>query len=138
MAMFELILLPLDSSPESERALQVALGLARQYSSKLLLLSVVDLPEQMPEREAHMAEVRAKAQTLAQTVRDRLQGEGYPTDARIEAGKAAFVICDVADELGAALIVMGSRGLGLIEEGKHHSTSSRVIHLSPCPVLVVP
>ncbi|UFP94309.1 universal stress protein [Gloeobacter morelensis] len=136
--MFELILLPLDSSPESERALQVALSLARQYSSKLLLLSVVDLPEEMPEREVHLAEVRTKAQALAQTVRDRLQGEGYPTDARIEAGKAAFVICDVADEVGAALIVMGSRGLGLTEEGKHHSTSSRVIHLSPCPVLVVP
>ncbi|AGY58818.1 universal stress protein [Gloeobacter kilaueensis] len=136
--MFDLILLPLNSSPESERALQMALNLAGKYNSKLLLLSVVDLPDDLPERESHLAQVRERAQTLAQKVRERLQTEGFVSQARIEEGKTAFVICDVADETGTGLIVMGSRGLGLTEEGKQHSTSDRVINLAPCPVLVVP
>ncbi len=51
-------------------------------------------------------------------------------------GKPAFVICDVADEINADVIVMGTRGLTL--EATSPSTASRVIQLAPCPVLVVP
>jgi nucleotide-binding universal stress UspA family protein len=51
-------------------------------------------------------------------------------------GKPAFVICDVADEINADVIVMGTRGLSL--EPDEASTASRVIQLAPCPVLVVP
>jgi hypothetical protein len=49
-------------------------------------------------------------------------------------GKPAFVICDVADEINADVIVMGTRGLSL--EADEASTASRVIQLAPCPVLV--
>jgi nucleotide-binding universal stress UspA family protein len=52
-------------------------------------------------------------------------------------GKPAFVICDVADEINADVIVMGTRGLTL-EADEAPSTASRVIQLAPCPVLVVP
>jgi nucleotide-binding universal stress UspA family protein len=53
-------------------------------------------------------------------------------------GKPAFTICDVADEIGADLIIMGFRGLGLTDEGANDSVTTRVINLSPCPVLIVP
>ena len=48
----------------------------------------------------------------------------------------AFVIGDVADEIEADLIVMGTRGINLEQAGT--STAARVIQLAPCPVLVVP
>jgi nucleotide-binding universal stress UspA family protein len=51
-------------------------------------------------------------------------------------GKPAFVIGDVADEVNADVIVMGTRGISL--EDDQHSTAARVIQLAPCPVLVVP
>jgi nucleotide-binding universal stress UspA family protein len=51
-------------------------------------------------------------------------------------GKPAFVIGDVADEINADVIVMGTRGITLEED--HHSTAARVLQLAPCPVLVVP
>ena len=53
-------------------------------------------------------------------------------------GKPAFTICDVADEIGADLIVMGCRGMGLTDEGASDSVTNRVINLSPCAVLIVP
>jgi nucleotide-binding universal stress UspA family protein len=46
------------------------------------------------------------------------------------------VIGDVADEINADVIVMGTRGISL--EDDQTSTAARVIQLAPCPVLVVP
>ena len=46
------------------------------------------------------------------------------------------MIGDVADEIEADLIVMGTRGINL--EQASNSTAARVIQLAPCPVLVVP
>ena len=46
------------------------------------------------------------------------------------------MIGDVADEINADVIVMGTRGMAI--ESDEQSTAARVIQLSPCPVLVVP
>jgi nucleotide-binding universal stress UspA family protein len=51
-------------------------------------------------------------------------------------GNPAFVIGDVADEIEADLIVMGTRGISL--DTDQQSTAARVIQLAPCAVLVVP
>lgn len=64
--------------------------------------------------------------------------QGIQAEVLEREGKPAFTICDVADEIGADLIVMGCRGLGLTEDGASESVTNRVINLSPCPVLVVP
>lgn len=136
--MFELILLPLDNSPESERALRIALDLGRRYQSKLLLLSVIDIADDADHREALLEQAHEQARQLSETIQAQVRQTGLPLETRAEEGRIAFVICDVADEAGAGLILMGSRGLGLTEGGLQQSTSDRVINLSPCPVLVVP
>jgi nucleotide-binding universal stress UspA family protein len=64
--------------------------------------------------------------------------QGIEAETITREGMPAFTICDVADEIGANLIVMGCRGLGLTEEGASESVTNRVINLSPCPVLIVP
>jgi nucleotide-binding universal stress UspA family protein len=145
MAMFETILLPVDGSPESERAVPFAIDVARKYQSKILLVSVIDIPTVVPgelsdEQQQQFTEAKTKVETRAQgfidSARQTLETESIPVEGRIEEGKAAFIICDVADEVDAGLIVMGTRGLGLIEGEK--SVSDQVINLAPCPVLVVP
>jgi nucleotide-binding universal stress UspA family protein len=74
---------------------------------------------------------------LLEQARSRFHEQGVSCEVIEREGKPAFVICDVADEINADVIVMGTRGLSL-EADEAPSTASRVIQLAPCPVLVVP
>jgi nucleotide-binding universal stress UspA family protein len=75
------------------------------------------------------------AQLLDQA-RSSFEQAGVACEVLEREGKPAFVIGDVADEINADLIVMGTRGITV--ETDQHSTAARVIQLAPCPVLVVP
>ena len=134
--MFKTVLFPIDASPEAQQAAFKTAELVKYHQSHLILLSVVESsnghnanPEQTsPEA---VAELLAKAKAV-------FTNQGIDTQAIEREGNPAFVICDVADEMSADLIVMGCRGIGLTPEGQSESVSNRVINLSPCPVMVVP
>jgi nucleotide-binding universal stress UspA family protein len=84
-----------------------------------------------------MSSPEAIAQVL-QSAQAVFANQGIQADVIEREGKPAFTICDVADEIEADLIIMGCRGMGLTEEGLAESVTSKVINLSPCPVLIVP
>lgn len=127
--MFETVLFPIDQSRQALDAVATALKLARQHDSHLVVLSVVE------EEPGVMHDPVAVAQLLEQA-RSSFVEAGVPTQVIERQGKPAFVICDVADEINADLIVMGTKGLTV--EADVPSTAARVIQLAPCPVLVVP
>ena len=135
--MFKTVLFPIDQSREAREAAEVVVDVVQKYGSRLVLLSVVEVEDS----ESSATEVMASPDTVAQLLKN---AQSLFTQAGIQAetiereGKPAFVICDVADEIGANLIVMGCRGLGLTEDGATDSVTNRVINLSPCPVLIVP
>jgi nucleotide-binding universal stress UspA family protein len=52
-------------------------------------------------------------------------------------GDPAAVLCERAGELGADVVVVGSRGHGAIRRALLGSVSTYVVHNAPCPVLVV-
>jgi len=126
--MFETVLLAIDHSPETTVTVAVGLQLAQQHGSRVVLLSVV-------EEEGTMHDPVAVTQLLEQA-RSRVEEAGLPCDVFERQGKPAFVISDVADEINADVIVIGTHGITLEED--QHSTAARVIQLAPCPVLVVP
>ena len=107
----------------------VALKLARQHGSRVVLLSVVEEEEGAMHDPATVTRVLEQARSL-------FEEAGLACDVFERSGKPAFVIGDVADEINADVIVMGTRGISL--EDDQHSTAARVIQLAPCPVLVVP
>ncbi|MEL6229231.1 MAG: universal stress protein [Cyanobacteria bacterium J06627_3] len=134
--MFKTVLFPIDASPEAQQAAFKAAELVKYHHSHLVLLSVVEVDagaSDHPERTSPEAvsQLLEKAKTV-------FTSQGIDTEAIEREGNPAFVICDVADELSADLIVMGCRGIGLTPAGQSESVSSRVINLSPCPVMVVP
>ncbi len=136
--MFKTVLFPIDQTRESRHAAELVTSIVKTYSSKLVLLSVVESPEDREgTSEPEMTSPAAIAKLL-ETARTLFKDENIDTEVLERQGMPAFIICDVADELDADLIVMGSRGIGLTEEGLSDSVSNRVINLSPCPVLIVP
>jgi nucleotide-binding universal stress UspA family protein len=124
--MFGTILLPIDRSRQAADTAAMALKLAQQSSSRLVLLSVLESGEDDPVQVAQ----------LLDQARSSFEQAGVACEVLEREGKPAFVIGDVADEINADLIVMGTRGITV--ETDQHSTAARVIQLAPCPVLVVP
>lgn len=135
--MFKTVLFPIDRSRETQEATEVVVNVVQQYHSRLVLLSVIESPSEESPGEQVMTSPEAVAQLL-QNAQALFSQQGIQAEVLERAGKPAFTICDVADEVEANLIVMGCRGLGLTEDGASESVTNRVINLSPCPVLVVP
>ena len=130
--MFKTILFPVDQSREAREAADIVAELITIHSSDLIILSVVEKKEgSAMNSEAEVAKILEGAKAL-------FSQQGIEAQIIEKQGLASFTICDVADEVNADLIVMGCRGLGLIEDGTSESVTNRVINLSPCPVLVVP
>lgn len=136
--MFKTILFPIDQSREAREAAHMVADLVKNYQSHLILLSVV---EEVTESDPHHANAMNSPEDVAkllQAGRDFFSQKGIEAQVLEKEGIPSFSICDVADEMGADLIVMGCRGLGLTSEGAAESVTSQVINLSPCPVLIVP
>jgi len=135
--MFKTVLFPIDQSREAREAADIVANIVQTYGSRLILLSVVE--EQDPEAPATSPMVSPEAVAkLLENAQALFSGQGIIAELLEREGKPAFTICDVADEVEASLIIMGCRGLGLTEEGATDSVTTRVINLSPCPVLIVP
>ncbi|MCS7291451.1 MAG: universal stress protein [Gloeomargarita sp. SKYBB_i_bin120] len=122
--MFHKVLLALDRNREP---LEPGLKLVTFCDAELTLLAVAATDAEVTDTEDWLREVEAS-----------VQNRGIKVHSLVRVGQPAFVICDVADELNADLIIMGCRGTGLTEEGMAESVSIRVINLAPCPVLVIP
>ena len=130
--MFKNILFPVDRSREAREAAEIVANMVKIHGSNLIVLSVVEQKEDSAMgSEAEVAKILEGAKAL-------FSQQGIDAQVIEREGIASFTICDVADEINADLIIMGCRGLGLIEDVVEESVTNRVINLSPCPVLVVP
>jgi nucleotide-binding universal stress UspA family protein len=136
--MFTKILVPVDASDHSVRAVNVALDLGRTTGAEIVVLHVreheatwaadVDI-ETLPEA---MELVDAYVRTL-KDADVSTRGEVL----RAAHGRTPKVILDVARTEGADLIVMGTRGLSEWSSMLLGSVAHKVVHLASCPVLVV-
>ncbi|MGC1217802.1 MAG: universal stress protein [Phormidesmis sp.] len=135
--MYKTLLLSIDSSPSAKKVLQTALDMAQLCDSKVIVLSVVESAEHSDPAHPEQTSTEAVAALLSQS-KKVFEQRGFSAETVEREGNPAFIICDVADEVSADLVVMGCRGTGLIEDGCEESVSNRVINLAPCPVLIVP
>jgi nucleotide-binding universal stress UspA family protein len=135
------ILLATDGSEEAELALGMAVELARSTDSELHVLSVgmPDLPGYVELlEEAYRRLERKGQQTLDEQVKKIEEAGGIVAKAHFTMeGPPGQEIVSLAEEIGAGLIVMESRGLGGIRRALMGSVSDSVVRHSHCPVLVV-
>ncbi|MDR6881965.1 universal stress protein [Bacillus sp. 3255] len=139
--MYTNILVPIDGSQQSDRALHHAIGLIKQLSpqAKLTVLHVHpqitlnDPPISVPLVDALEEEGR-KIIGLASAA---IAANGLEFECVTLTGDPAAVICHKADGDQHDLIVMGSRGVGLVSEILLGSVSHSVIKHVHCPVLII-
>jgi nucleotide-binding universal stress UspA family protein len=136
--MFERILLSIDGSEASNRAAEVARGLASTLHSEVVILHV---RERMAARGGgfDLETPEEAAELLDRTVASFKDG-GVSARGELAvgfSGHTAKAISEAAHEAGADLIVVGSRGLTDFGSMVLGSVTHRLLHVGTTPVLVV-
>jgi nucleotide-binding universal stress UspA family protein len=149
------IVVGVDGSAQSERALRLGLEEARLRGVPLEVVHVWEAPPlgaisagyapglgPMPVDMADYSETLEAVEEAAQTVPDRmveaLSAEAEGVDVRIRAvqGSPADVLADISRD--ADLVCVGTQGHGRVAELVMGSVTRDLIHRAHCPVLVVP
>ena len=140
---FRRILVPVDFSDHSSRAVETARDLAKAFDAKLLLLHCYQVnpgavsPYGLVLPEGFDREVREAAARRLEEWRDKAASDGVDAEARLSATFPSMGITDAAVEEKADLIVMGTRGLSGIKHVLLGSVAERTLRTAPCPVLTV-
>jgi nucleotide-binding universal stress UspA family protein len=135
--MYRKVLLAYDGSIEGRRALREGAKLAQLCRAEVFLLAVVELSSIVtPDAGLTIAidEENYKA-TLAEGV-ERLKALGFSPVARLETGDPGQKIADVAEEIGAQLVVVGHRSQGPLARWWFGSVGSYLVKRLRCSVLV--
>ena len=141
--------MPIDGSSTAKHALDFALDLARKYSAEVMITTVFNSPSSSLVTQG-MVFTPHSAENYVMRLRDyhkkillEALKEAKKSNPKIKiskkllSGRPADKIVELAKEKKADLIVIGSRGLGGIEEFFLGSVSDRVADEAPCPVLIV-
>ncbi len=127
--MFKTVLLIIDHRNEVYKPFEQAMALTKTFQSHLIILSIIhakDSPKNDEELE------KSFYKNIQATVD---KANIYSDVIRTKVG-SALVICDVANEVNADVIVLGDQIQTL--ENTLESTVNDVLAISPCPVLLVP
>jgi nucleotide-binding universal stress UspA family protein len=137
--MFETVVLALDGSESSDRALATATELAKAHSSNVHVVHVVELSVGRGGGRAPINEKDIQAKVEGQV--QALTAAGVKADLELHtvpAGGPAHVIAEVSESAKADLIITGTRGHTAVVGMLLGSVPQRLLHLAHCPVLVVP
>jgi len=125
-----------DGSPESGLALEQAESLARRHGAMLELLTVATVAPPTPSLVGFRFDPQL---TPGQALDQGLAAIGKGVEATGREVHAGSVPAGLAEACGEAdLLVAGSRGYGVLGRVLVGSVTTGLIHLAPCPVLVVP
>jgi nucleotide-binding universal stress UspA family protein len=134
---FQKVLLAVDGSDDSSKAVPVAADIAKKSDGEVLVFHVREY--QIAKGETYPLEDGLHATELVDGVTASLQAEGVKARGVVEphiAGGAARAILAEADAEDADAIVMGCRGRSELAGLLLGSVAHRVIQLSHCPVVI--
>jgi nucleotide-binding universal stress UspA family protein len=136
------ILVAIDGSDASQKATRMAADIAQRFGARLTVLYVVPrilLPPDVygltvvdVEREQ-----RSYGEKLVSEALSKLGEPGVNVDTQILSGPPAESIAEAAQAADIDLVVVGSRGRGAAARVLLGSTSTRLVHICPKPILVV-
>src|SRR5215207_8421569 len=141
------ILLATDGSQQAELAARTAVDIAATTNSKLHMVTIAlleyrsgyEIPESGDFLKRTYKAIERKAQELLDEQVKKIERTGgtIPQEVHLLRGRPDREIVHLADEIGAGLIVIGSRGQGGVRRALMGSVSDSVVRNAHCPVLVV-
>jgi universal stress protein A len=135
------ILVPVDFSDNSRRAVDAALEIHRLAGGQITLLFVLEplivafgeaLPGDLPTDQERLIAAETEMEKLAAGCEVTT-----PVESLVVEGTAWDVICDISDRKQIDLIVIASHGYKGLKRFVLGSTAERVVRHAHCPVLVV-
>jgi len=130
------ILVPVDFSECSKKAVTYAVALAKQFDAKLTLLHILP-PYPASSKRGYVGtdtahEGRSQLEVLRLTI-----GDIAPVETMLRRGTAHKEIVKAAQELGSDVIIISTHGYRALTHALLGSTVEQVVRRAPCPVLVV-
>lgn len=133
------ILVPLDGSKYSEKALLHACDMAKNYQSRLILLYVVEklISINPLDRKAYLEMLRKVGKNVLLTGKKIAIKQGMDSKIVIKEGNIANEIVKLAKKEQCNLIIVGNKGLGATARFFLGSVSNKLANISPCSILIV-
>lgn len=145
--MTQLVLVPVDGSEHAKKALTFAIDWAQHHNGSIHVLNVPDLPSASElafvdtysiDVSQSMERLEAIGQDIVAEAMEIIRKAGISeVTGTVAVGNPAHQILDKAEELNAALIVMGSRGMGGFRSLLVGSVSHKVMQHANCTTVVV-
>ena len=143
--MFSRILVALDGSEYSTKALNFAIDIAKKYQSHLVLVHVVmrqvyaiNPPEAgILAGTAIVRELETEGKAILARGEETVKAQGLTVEARMRQGVPAEELLHAAADEKVDLVVLVSRGLSQVKAFLLGSVSDRVSHHARCPTLIV-
>jgi nucleotide-binding universal stress UspA family protein len=133
------ILVPLDFSENSIKALEFAIGLADKKHGKIILVHVVEMVYDFASQAAlALDSMFTDAEKLMKKTILIYEGSGIPMEFKVVEGTAAVTVARMAEEVDAKLIVMGTQGASGIKKSLMGTVTVNLVKEASRPVLVVP
>lgn len=140
--MFSKILVPVDGSENSHRALDTALLLSEKLGAKVTAIHVMeDVPVLHIQSEKLLREMldayKKENQLILSKCSEIAIKKGLNIDTKLLQGNPGSTILTFCEKEKYDIIVIGSRGMGKFRELVLGSVSSKVLHHSICPVMII-
>lgn len=136
------ILVPVDGSAPSDRALDLAARLAQGLGASLDIVTVLDFSQvdvydgfYLSDRQLEELQTKAKREILERA--EQLVDDRVPVRTRLLRGRVTHVLLEEAEQPGVAMVVLGRTGKGAFERLVQGSVSRHLAAHSPAPVTVV-
>jgi nucleotide-binding universal stress UspA family protein len=138
----EKILVAVDFSAHSDRAVDVAVGLGKRLEASLDIVHAFDLPVGYAAYSSPVSmELEQKIETYANEqlagLGERLEDSQLQVNLHCLRGRPSAKIAETAEQIGCQLIVMGTRGKSGLAHVFLGSVAERTLRLAPCSVLTV-
>lgn len=130
------ILFPTDFSESSDAGLTLATALAREMGATMLIVHVEEPPLAYAGGEMYYGVPEPDTRALEEMLQKvRPTDPNVPYEHRLVVGSPAHAICDLADEEGVDMIVMGTHGRTGLKRLLMGSVAEHVVRWANCPVL---